>query len=242
MATSKTIYVLNHRLQLKQPEDGFKTSIDAVLLAASCPAKDGDHVLDLGCGVGSAGLCLIKRLPQARLTGIDIQADHVAIAADNAALNKCSARAQFITADIQDFTAQRFDHVICNPPYLEAGRYSNSPKAKKAKAIAHTAGADNLAAWLAAVHRNLKSGGSLSLIHRADQIDKIILTLGKRFGATEIIPLWPKSGTAAKRVIIRTIKDRKSPATLHAGLVLHKRGGGYTRAAENILRGMQALL
>lgn len=242
MATAKSIHVLDKRVQLRQPPGGFITSIDAVLLASACPAKPGDHILDLGCGVGSAGLCALMRLPGTKLTGIDIQGDHIDLARENAKLNNLSARAAFQTSDIRAYEGGRFDHVICNPPYLESGHHSPSPKQKRAKALGHTHDDIGLKDWLDAAHRHLKSGGSFCMIHRADRLDKIILGLGKRFGAIEIIPLWPKSGAASKRVIIRTIKDRKTPATLHSGLILHKKDGGYTRAAENILRRMQPLL
>jgi len=57
------ITVLNGKLRLLQAPDGFRTSIDAVLLAAACPAQNGHSILDLGCGVGSAGLCALHRLP-----------------------------------------------------------------------------------------------------------------------------------------------------------------------------------
>ena len=75
------------------------------------------------------------------------------------------------------------------------------------------------------------------MIHRADQVDRIVQALGKRFGATEIIPLWPRQGEEAKRVIVRTRKNRKTPARLHPGIVLHDESGAYTDQADAILRG-----
>lgn len=74
------------------------------------------------------------------------------------------------------------------------------------------------------------------MIHRADMVDKIIQGLGRKFGAIEIMPLYPKIGQEAKRVIIRAIKDRKTSARLHAGIILHQENGGYTTAADAILR------
>ena len=116
-----------------------------------------------------------------------------------------------------------------------------SIKEKKQIAIGHGEDDIDLKDWIDAAHRNLRSGGSFTIIHRADTLDKIIRNLGKRFGAIEIIPLWPKLSVPAKRVILRAIKDRKSPAAIHPGIVLHKTEGGYTRAAENILRDGHAL-
>ena len=228
------IYVLNKKIRLLQPADGFRTCLDSVMLAAACPAQGGDHVLDLGTGVGGAGLCVLFRVPDVKLTGIEIQPDHVDLAIQNAAQNNMAARAEFICADICDFKNGQFDHVITNPPYMEAGTHLASPSDKKARA--HNHDDTTLTDWIDAAFRNLKSGGSFTIIHRADQTDKIILGFGKRFGEIEIIPLWPKTGVAAKRVIIRALKDRRSPAMLHPGLVLHRENGDYTDEAEAILR------
>lgn len=237
-AMSKIIHVLDKRLALEQPENGFKTSIDAVLLAAACKAREGETVLDLGCGVGSAGLCLAKRVEGIHLSGIDIQADQIETAKRNALSNHINA--QYSACDIRDYKDQEcFDHVICNPPYMSAGAHLASPHKSKALAMGHADTA--LEEWLDVACKALKHGGSLSLIHRADHIDHIIKGLKNRFGGVEIIPLYPKAGKEAGRVIVRALRNSKSPAIIHSGLILHNDEGGYSAEAEKILRGMGAI-
>lgn len=231
------IHVLDHKVRLLQPEKGFRTSLDSVFLAALCPANRGDSVLDMGSGVGGAAFCLLWRVPQCHVTGVEIQPSHVELARHNIALNKREGHAEFVASDIAAFNAtQSFDHVICNPPYLEAGTYTPSSSEERAMALGHDGRETTLKDWIDAGFRNLKSGGSLSMIHRADMVDKIITGLGKRFGAIEIIPLYPRLGEEAKRVMVRAIKDRKTPARLHAGIILHEADGAYTEVADGILR------
>lgn len=241
---AEEIFVLDRRVRLLQPVGGgFRTSLDSVMLAAACPAQAGDHVADLGAGVGGAGFCLLARVAGATLCGVELQAEYHALAERNIALNNMQGRAQFFHGDIRDFKPARpFDHVICNPPYLDTGTYTKSPEPGRAAALGHDDRAIDVEDWVRAAHRVLKSKGSLTMIHRADYTDKIIHALGRRFGAVEIIPLWPRMGQAAKRVIIRARKDRKSPCILHPGLVLHEVDGGYTREADGILRGIEGVL
>lgn len=236
--TTQEIYVLNKRLKLRHSADGFKTSIDSVLLAASCPAQSGDHILDMGCGVGGAGLSVLTRVANIHLTGVEIQGDHVDLARQNALDNGFGDQCDFVTSDIHHYKSdQSFDHVICNPPYLTAGAHLRSPSEEKATAMGHQSLL--LKDWIDVAYKRLKPKGSLTMIHRADQIDEIIQALGTRFGAVEIFPLWPKEGAPAKRVIIRCLKDRRTPATLRAGLILHQADGEYTNAAQKIFKDMQ---
>lgn len=242
MNATQEIYVLDKGLKLLHTEKGFKTSIDSVLLAAACPAKSGDHILDMGCGVGGAGLSVLTRVEGVSLTGVDIQDDHIELAKQNAAENNFADQCEFVASDIRDYKNENaFDHIICNPPYLEAGAHLRSPHEEKATAMGHEEKELSVLEWIDAAHDTVKSNGTFTMIHRADKVDKIIQGLGKRFGATEIIPLWPKQGEAAKRVIVRAVKHRKSPAKIHAGLVLHQDNGDYTDEAEKIFRDREGL-
>jgi tRNA1(Val) A37 N6-methylase TrmN6 len=241
MFKAEEIHVLNHRVRLLQAPGGFKTSLDSVMLAAACPARAGERILDLGCGVGGAGFCVAARVDKISLTGIDIQSSHIDLAIQNIALNKMEGRAEFFTGDVRDFRRDEFDHAICNPPYMDAGTHTPSPSAPKATALYHSDENISVKNWVDAGFRNLKNGGSFTIIHRADHADKIIQALGARFGAVEIIPLYPRAGGAAKRVIIRTLKNRKSPARIHPGIILHEQDGSYRAAADAILRDAAAI-
>lgn len=236
------IHVLNHRVRLLQPENGFRTSLDSVMLAAACPAREGDTILDMGCGVGGAGFCVLARVPGVHLTGVDIQQDHVDLAIQNAELNNAADKTNFICSDIRHYKGGMFNHIICNPPYLDAGTHTPSPSKSKATALYHDDETLSVKDWIDVGFAHLKSNGSFTIIHRADHVDKIIQGLGKRFGAAEIIPLWPRLGENAKRVIVRAIKDRRTAAQLHAGIVLHEEDGSYTAEADSILRDAAALL
>ena len=239
------IGVLDNKVQLLQPKEGFRTSIDSVLLAAVCPARAGQRVLDMGCGVGGSGLCLLYRVPEAHLTGVDVQEICVETAVENAARNGFADRADFVLCSILDFEVDspdaRFDHVICNPPFMEAGEHMVSPVAHKAISNGHLDDDISIQDWVKSALRLLKSKGSLTMIHRADAVDRIIRAMGKSFGQIEIIPLWPKQGVDAKRVIVRAVKDRKTPAVIRAGLVLHREDGSYTDAAQAVFRGAKGL-
>jgi tRNA1(Val) A37 N6-methylase TrmN6 len=102
-------------------------------------------------------------------------------------------------------------------------------------------GAADLSVWIATAARLLRPRGRLAVVHRADRFDALVRALAPRFGSVELVPLWPRAGEAARRVIVRARLGGRSPARLSAGLVLHAADGSFTPAAEAILRGEAAL-
>lgn len=239
---TQEIYVLNKKLRLRHSAQGFKTSMDTVFLAAACNVKAGQRLLDMGCGVGGAGLCVLSRVSDIALTGVEVQEEHAALARHNAQTNGFGDACDFIHSDIRDYKKEKyFDHAICNPPFLEAGKHLRSPSVEKATAMGHEKEGLSLQNWIDAAYHNLKSKGSLTFIYPVKAMDTLICGLENRFGAIEVFPLWSKQGEGAKRVIIRAVKDRKSNTTLHSGLVLHEENGEYTQAANKILRDNAAL-
>lgn len=228
--------LLGGRVILRQPKQGYRAAIDPVLLAASLDPKPGQHVLDIGCGVGAAALCLLARRPDLTITGIEIQPGLADLARQNAALNGVADRFQIIEGDIATLRlAERVDHAMSNPPFLPPDRGNAPPDASKA--LAHVEGEADLPAWTKFAASALPHRGTLTLIHRADRLADLLAALDSaRFGSVVVFPLWPRAETVAKRVLVRAAKGGKAPLVLSPGLLLHGADGGFTPAAEAILR------
>jgi tRNA1(Val) A37 N6-methylase TrmN6 len=235
-----TNLLLNGRVTLQQPAQGYRAAIDPVLLAAAVPAINGQRVLELGCGVGTALFCLAARVAGLTLTGIDIQPDYVTCAQINAQHNQALGNFTMLVGDVCGVSPallpllpiNHFDHVVMNPPYYDRAAYSAS--ISTGKTTAHAMANADLALWVKTAHSRLKHHAVLTLIYRADGLADIMAVLAGKFGNIEIIPLWPRQGVAAKRLIIRAKKDSKAPLRLTAGLVLHDRTD-YSAAAHAIL-------
>lgn len=227
--------LLGGRVRLLQPRDGYRAAIDPVLLAAAVPAVPGEHVADLGCGVGAALLCLAARCPEVSVTGVERESGLAALARENLGLNGLAGRCAIVEGSVADpIGGALFDRVMINPPFLPPGRGRAS--AHPVKAAANVEAGLDLAGWVAAAAGVLRPRGWLTLVHRADRIDEICAALRPGFGSLTLFPLWPKAGEPARRVLVQARRSGRSPAVLAAGLVLHEADGGYTPAAQAVLR------
>ncbi len=235
--------LLGGRVRMFQGKDGYRAAIDPVLLAAAIPAEPGERVLDLGCGAGAASLCLAARVPDLKIRGLDLQSDLIDLARQNAALNGCGDAVHFVCSELlgppRDITDKPFDHVMANPPFLEAG--TGNPPPDPAKAIANVEGAAGLDDWVQAAAAAVAHKGSVTFIHRGDRIDDLLAAFHGCLGGVIVMPLWPGPGKPAKRVIVSGRKGVTSPAQIHPGLTLHESNGRFTKAANAILQDASGL-
>jgi len=238
METS-TDRVLGNRLQLMQPAEGYRAAIDPVLLAAAVGAKAGERVLDLGCGVGTAGLCLLARVPGVSLTGLDLQPGLIALAARNAAANGLSGSAFFQSGDLLAFREGGFNHVLANPPYLAREKATVSPN--PIKALANVEGDAKLADWVACAVAAVKPGGSVTFIHRADRSDELRAAMAQDLGDLRLVKFLPRADAEAKRVILTGRKDAPAGFRESGPWILHEADGRFTPATEQILRDAASL-
>ena len=229
-------------LPLLQPAEGYRTALDPVLLAAAVNAEklSGAHILDLGCGIGTIGFCLLTRF-SCKVTGVDLQPELLQLAQKNAVKLSRQDDINFIESNVQDLRLEEvFDAVVTNPPYVEIGR--GSPNRVDNRRIAHLETIPFFD-WAKAAARHLKQGGRFYIIHRADRLHDLLESLRRaEFGSFSVLPLYPRAdGSIAKRVIISCRKRKYAPMRLLQGLVLHE-GQSYTERAAAILYRMQPLM
>ena len=229
---------LGGRLVLRQPARGYRAGADAVMLAAACPARAGERVLELGCGAGVALFCLGARVPGLDLTGLERQPGMAELARHNAEATGIAAR--IVTGDLSAMPpalrAETFDHVIANPPFFGPG--THAPDGSRAEARHEETPLD---AWIDAGLRRLRPGGWLALIHRAEALDRILSALQGRAGSTSVLPVAARRGRDAGRVIVAARKGARGPLRLLAPFVLHE-GQAHERDAEDLTPAAQAVL
>jgi tRNA1(Val) A37 N6-methylase TrmN6 len=230
--------LLGGRVQLTQPQEGYRVAIDPVFLAASVPAGPGDMVLDVGAGVGAAALCLAWREPGCQVRGIEVQRDLARLAAHNVELNGFVGRVEVMIGDIMRppprLAPSSFQHVMANPPFLPTAAATAPPH--HGRATAHLEGEATLADWVRFCLTMARPKGTITFIHRADRMEALLGELKSRAGDIVVFPLWPGGSRPASRILVRARKEVGAPTRLAAGLVLHEPDGRYTPAAEAILR------
>jgi tRNA1(Val) A37 N6-methylase TrmN6 len=242
--TSTQDRLLGGRVAIAQPEDGYRVSIDAVFLAASVKPKAGARVLDVGCGDGGATLCLAWRAPQISVSGLDLRPDAIARFSASVELNGWSDRVRGYVHDVAHGTPAQFgtdfDWVISNPPYLPEDRMDHRGKGEALNPA--TTETVPLSQWIAFMAACIGDGGHFALVHRADRIEDVLVALSPHAGDIKVLPLWPKSGASAKRVIVIARRGARGPSEILSGLVLHEDDGSFTQAAQAILIEGEALM
>lgn len=225
-------------MRLRQPTEGLRAGHDAVLLAAAVPARPGETVLELGCGSGAAFLCLMARVPGLTVIAVEKQPPLAELARENAALNGVAGQVTVLTGDIADPDLRRalprVAHGFANPPYWPGG---TRPPVDARGAATHEADAA-LADWAACLGAALRHRGSATLVLPAARFaDGVACLRASDFGSIVMLPLWPRAGVPAKRVLLRARRGGRGPAQVLPGLVLHGDGG----AAEAVMRDAAAL-
>ncbi|HEV3161932.1 MAG TPA: methyltransferase [Xanthobacteraceae bacterium] len=239
--------LLGGKLTLRQPLRGHRFGHDAVLLAAATPARAGEHAIELGAGVGAAGLALARRIEGLAVTLIELDPNLAALARENAARNSLAERVRVVCLDVAAPVAQfadaglapdSADHVLMNPPF----NAPDNPSPDQSRRLAHAASPGMLARWIDTAARLLRPQGALTLIWRADALADLVAALASGFGAIAIVPVYPKPGSAAIRVLVSAAKHSNAPLSVLPGLVLADPDNKPTVQAEAILRDGAALV
>ena len=205
--------VLGGRLRLRQPLAGHRVGHDAILLAAATVGRAGEHAVDLGAGVGAAGLALAARVAGLKVTLVEIDAALCALASGNARLNKLDDRVNVLACDAEDVEALAAagiapgsaDRVLMNPPFHDATRQNLSPDPRRR--LAHAAAPGLLPRWIASAARLLKPQGVLTLIWRADALAEVQSALTDVFGGVAVLPVYPRPDAPAIRVLLCAVKS-----------------------------------
>lgn len=130
-------------------------------------AQTGE-LLDIGCGSGVIALSFASEKPRWQVTGLDISAPALELAAYNAQELGFEERSRFILGDLAQLPRGSYDLVVSNPPYISCADYAElMPEVRDFEpAVALLGGEDGLDCYrllCRQVHKILKPGGWLLL-------------------------------------------------------------------------------
>ena len=240
--------LLDGRVRLLQPKEGYRAGMDAALLAAAVDAHAGERALEAGCGAGAALFQAAARCPGAHFTGVERDEQALALACRNVALNHMDERVTARAGDIgHGFAAlgflkpgePPFDLAFANPPFYDDPKALRAPHPGKQAAWMAETGLDS---WTRFLVKAVRDGGRVVLIHRAERLLDVLALLSGQTGSFQVRPVHPFADQPAKRILVRATKGGKAPLLLLPPLVLHDRSGAkHTPEAEAVLRGEAAL-
>jgi release factor glutamine methyltransferase len=95
--------------------------VEAVL--QRLPGDQSFEILDIGTGTGAIALALAAHLPMARITALDLSAEALEVARENARVHHLDHLISFVVSDLFDSLpvtnrTESFDVIVSNPPYI----------------------------------------------------------------------------------------------------------------------------
>ncbi|MBI5739985.1 MAG: tRNA1(Val) (adenine(37)-N6)-methyltransferase [Nitrospirae bacterium] len=225
-------------IKLFQAKDGYRFSIDALLLEYFISAKRLEKGIELGAGSGIISILLAKRLKHSGIIAVEIQKNLAERARRNVSLNDLEGRVEILEKDMKDlkkiFAANSFDFVFTNPPFrkTETGRLS----AYEERAVARHEIVITLPELVKTAARLLKHSGKFFMIYHPFRLAELISLLQKsRLEPKKIRFVHSKAGGEARMVLLEAVKGSGAWLKVSPPLYIYEADSGYTPELKEIL-------
>jgi tRNA1Val (adenine37-N6)-methyltransferase len=224
MLVNEDITMLNNGYKLIQKKDGFRFSVDAVILTDFfSPTKKG-KILDIGCGNGIIPILLYSKGKGEDITGVEIQEENCELALKNVKLNNLEDYIKIENSDVKEYPkGNTFDYIISNPPYMEVdGKKQNI---LSCKSIARHELTLNLYDLIRNAKRLLKPVGSITLVHRSyrfTDISRILEDCG--FSLKRVRFVYYSKDRNSNLVLVEAFKGKKCKLEIEPPLFLEECG------------------
>ena len=218
-------------IKVYQNKDGYRFSVDAVLLYTFADMRYARNIADLGTGSGIIGLLLARKYPKASVSLVELQESLYGLALKNIEINGLNGRVTAVLADIKhlrdDFACMTYDLVVSNPPFRKptTGRLSVG----RERAIARHELTLKISELAETASYLLKAKGRFFMIYHPERILEA-------FDALRLSRLEPKrvrfvhndAGAESKIVLIEAVKEARPGLKIENPLFIYNTDGSYT--------------
>lgn len=221
-------------IKLYQSKNGYRFSVDALLLYSFVSIPRIKRIADLGAGCGIVGLLLAKKYPDASVSLFELQEGLATLAKKNITLNSLGDRVKVIRTDIREINAcnsssviNRFDIVASNPPFRKPKTGLICPGEEKA--IARHEIKLKLPELVSAAHDLLKSKGRFFLIYHPERLSELITTLKEKSMEVKRLQfVHSHAASGAKMVLVEAVKGGRGGLKVDVPFYIYDEKGGYS--------------
>jgi len=229
---------LSGRLKVSQPQNGYRFSIDAALLAAKIHPKTGERILDLGTGCGIIPLILATRWPGVFIHAVEVQPALAELADKNVTDNHMTDRIVVYNADMRDLPTDKikppYQWVCSNPPYYRVHSGRTNPNSQKA--IARHELKIDLEQLMAAAGRMLGKGGRFVMIYAAERTADLVAAMRSAAIEPKLLQgIHGRSEEPARLVLVEGVRGGRPGLHMPAPIVVYSRDGRYTEVVASML-------
>lgn len=173
-------HILFDDFKMIQDDRFLKLTQDTAFLSDFVKVKKGEHIFDIGVGVGSLSLLLLVKNKGIYTNGIEILPEAAQIAAENFRINGFENVARVTVGDLKDIRdtgRDKYEVCVSNPPYFDTAR----GKTAKIGSVAASRSEENadIEDVVKAARCLLKWGGRLYFCYKPERIERALRALAQ---------------------------------------------------------------
>ena len=225
------------KLKVIQKKDGYRFSVDAVILGRLAQVSSEDRVIDLGTGCGIIPLILAATTQVKEIVGVEIQEELAELARRNAALNGCDGIIHIVKEDLKNlpvlYESGAFDFILSNPPFRKRATGRINPQEQKS--IARHEIAISLQDVLTVARFLLKKQGKFFVIYPAFRLVDLFYEMRKNGLEPKTLQcVHSRVDTPARMVLVEGVKGGGVELQVKEPLVIYDAAGKYTEALQKV--------
>lgn len=220
-------------IKICQPREGYRFSVDALILADFVNLKRIKRIVDLGAGTGIVGIILAKKYPESKVTLIEIQRELADLALESVRLNNLYAQVSVLCLDGREYEEEGIDVLVTNPPFRRPGTGKLSPNNKKA--LARHELSLSILDIAKVAQKLLRVRGRLFMIHLPERLIEVVRIFSKhRLEVKRLRFVHSRLESEAKMVLIEAVKEGKSALKVEPPLFIYEKNGEYSEEMKRI--------